>query len=72
MKPIDPKRIEVIDDDMVPVLRAMTPAQRLAIAFDCNETMRLRLAGNLMTRHSDWTEEQIALEVARRMLGETV
>ncbi|MBL8825729.1 MAG: hypothetical protein JNM18_02000 [Planctomycetaceae bacterium] len=69
MKPIDPQRIEVVDDAMVPVLRAMTIAQRLAIAFDCNETVRLRLAGHLQTRHPDWTPEQIAQEVARRMLN---
>ncbi len=71
MKPIDPQRIEVVDDAMVPVLRAMTMAERLAVAFDCNETMRLRLAGHLMTQHPDWTPEQVNREVARRMLSET-
>ena len=71
MKPIDPQRIEVVDDCMVPILRAMTMAERLAIAFDCNKTVRLRLAGHLMTQHPDWTTEQVNREVARRMLSGT-
>jgi hypothetical protein len=68
-RPLQPHQIELLDDAMVEILRAKTPAERLAMAFDCNRTMRLRMAGHLRTRHPDWTEEQIHAEVARRMLG---
>jgi hypothetical protein len=69
MKPIAPHQIELLDEATVAALRGKTPAQRLAIAFACNRTMRLRLAGHLKTRHPDWTTEQVQTEVARRMLG---
>lgn len=60
-------QIEILDDAVVDVLRRLTPAQRLAAVFDCNRTWRLRLAGHLRTRHPDWSDDQIAAEVARRM-----
>jgi hypothetical protein len=65
---LDPKRIEFPDDAMVEILRRKTPAERLAIAFQCNRMMRLRLAGHFQTRHPDWTAEQINRAVATRML----
>jgi hypothetical protein len=64
----DARRIERLEPEIVAVLRRMWPAERLAAAFDCNRTMRLRLAGHLKTRHPDWGEEQIQAEIARRML----
>ena len=66
--PIDPRKIELLDDAMVAVLRTKTPAERLAMAFDCNRTARLVIAGHLRTQHPDWIEAQIQAEVARRML----
>ena len=66
--PIDPSKIELPDDRVVAILRGKTIAQRAAIVFECNRTMRLRLAGHLQSRHPDWTDEQIAAEVVRRML----
>jgi len=69
MKPLAPLSIELLDEATVAVLRGKTPAERLAIAFACNRTMRLRLAGHFKTRHPDWTPEQVQAEVARRMQG---
>ena len=65
---IDRKKIEKLDPLMVKVLRALTPAQRLAIAFDCNRTMCLRLAAHLQFRHPDWSDVQVNAEIAARML----
>ena len=64
----DPRRIEILEPEMVAVLRDKTPAERVAMVFDANRTLRLRIAGHLLTCHPDWTSEQIAAEIARRML----
>lgn len=64
----DPSRIEVLEPEWAAVLRSKSPAERLAIAFDANRTMRLRIAGHLQTVHPEWTDEQVSSEVARRML----
>ncbi len=65
---LDPRKIELLDDAMVMVLRAKTPAERLAMAFDCNRTARLVIAGHLRACHPEWTDEQIQAGVAGRML----
>ena len=64
---LDDGQIEVVDDQVASVLRQKTPAERLAMMFDCNRTMRLLIAGSLRTRHADWDDAKIAAEVARRM-----
>jgi len=71
MKPIKPQSIELLDDVMVDVLRTKTPTERLAVAFDCNRFVRLRLKGHFATRHPHWTPEQIAAAVAERLLHGT-
>ena len=43
MRTIDPRRIEVLDEAVVEVLRAKTVAERVAMAFDAERTMRLML-----------------------------
>jgi hypothetical protein len=64
---LDPGQIEVIDDAVAEILRRKTPAEKLAMVFAANRTMRLRIEGALRTWHSDWSDEQIRREVARRM-----
>lgn len=50
MKPtIDPNRIELLDPEIVKILQSKTPAERLAMVFAANRTMRLRLEGHLRT-----------------------
>jgi len=71
MKPIKQQSIELLDDAMVDVLRTKTPTERLAVAFDCNRLVRLRLEGHFATRHPDWTPEQIAAAIADRLLHGT-
>lgn len=67
---LDDGQIEVVDDAVAEALRRKSPAQRVAMALDCNETVRLVIAGYLRTRHPDWGDPQITAEVARRMSGE--
>jgi hypothetical protein len=66
---LDPGQIEVVDDAVAQVLRSKTPAERIAMALAANRTARLLIAGALRTRHPDWSKQQIASEVARRMCG---
>jgi hypothetical protein len=67
--PSAPKRrpcIELLDDAMVEVLRRKTPAERVAMVFDAERTMRLMLEANLRWRHPDWDGERVGREIARR------
>jgi hypothetical protein len=67
---IDPRNIEVLDDDIAAVLREKTPAERVAMAADANETARKLVAAGIRHFHPDWSERQVEREVARRMLRE--
>ena len=60
-------RVERMDEATLEMLKSKTPAERLAIAFDCNRTMRLRLEGHIRTYHPDWDGAQVAAKIARRM-----
>lgn len=59
--------IELLDEGVVEVLRRKTPAERVAMIFAANRTMRLRLEGHLRTRHPDWDSQAVMQEIARRM-----
>lgn len=66
---IDPKRrpcVELLDDAIVEVLRRKTPAERVAMVFDAEQTMRLVLEAHLRSGHPNWDAEQVAREIARR------
>jgi hypothetical protein len=67
---LDPNRIEVLDDDMVEVLRKKSPSERVEMVFDANRTMRLILEGHFRDRHPDWDDNRIRAAVARRLLGD--
>jgi len=65
---IDPRRIELLDDAMVEVLRQKSPVKRLAMVFAAERTMRAMLTAHLQSEHPEWTPEQISKEIARRRL----
>jgi hypothetical protein len=58
--------VELLDDRMVAVLRGKTVAERVAMVFDAERTMRLLLEAHLHWRHPEWNPAQIAAEIARR------
>ena len=64
---IDPRNIEVVDDEMAEVYRAMTGAQRLKIASDMFASARRMIASHLAAEHPDWDERRIQEETARRL-----
>jgi len=61
--------IERLDEVVAEALRRMTPTERLAMAFEANRTMRLRLEGHIRSRHPDWGDDAVRQEIARRMSG---
>lgn len=63
----DPRRIEVMDDDMADVLRAKSGAERLRIAFGMYESTRRMLTNMLSADHLDWSQERVRREVSRRL-----
>ncbi len=67
---IDPRNIEVVNDDLAAVLRQKTAAERIAMAADANETARKLAAAGIRHDHPDWSQSDVDREVARRMLGE--
>ena len=66
----NPSRIEVLDADMVRVLKSKTPEERMAMVFEANRTLRLMLESHFRERHPEWDQPQIDAAVARRLLGE--
>ncbi len=64
---MDQRNIEVLDEGIVQTLRGKTPAERVAMIFAADRTMRLRLEGHLRSQHPDWDDAAIDKEIARRM-----
>jgi len=64
-----PVRIEVIDDDLAEVLRGKSPAERIEIIGAANRTARILAAAGVRFQHPDWTEEQVRVEVIKRVCG---
>lgn len=64
---LDPRRIEVIDDETARMLKAKTGAERLAIGFAMFSSARRMLISHLRDQHPDWSEEEILREAAHRL-----
>jgi hypothetical protein len=62
---MDWRRIEVMDETMVQVLRRKTPAERIAIGFGLWRSARKLLRGQLASLHPDWGATRLEREVAR-------
>ena len=65
-RPIDPNRIEILDDDVVRMLKQKTFTERVAMVGEADRTMRELLDAKLRWQHPDWDDEQITKEIARR------
>ena len=64
---IDIRNIEVLDEQMVKVLKTKSPQQRLSIAFDMWSSARKQLTSYLRSQHLDWDEKKIQQEVVKRL-----
>jgi hypothetical protein len=65
---IDPKRIEVVDDEVAAVLRSKTHAQRVEMVFQAGALARTLMEAGARSRHPDWDLDKIRREVARLWL----
>lgn len=61
-------RIELLHPLVAEILRKKTPTERLAMAFESNRFVRARLKAHLRDEHPEWSDEQVDVEIARRML----
>ena len=68
---IDPRNIEVIDEELANVLRKKTPAERVEMIAAANRTARLLAAAGIRYQHPDWDESQVQREIIRRVCGGT-
>ncbi len=64
---IDIRNIEVLDDQMIEVLKTKTPQQRLAIAFGMWSSAKKQLTNYLRGQYLDWDEKKIHQEVVKRL-----
>jgi Rv0078B-related antitoxin len=62
-----PLSVEMMDDAMAEVLRAKSPAERLAIANGMWRSASRMIEAILRAEQPDWTDDEIRREVARRM-----
>jgi hypothetical protein len=58
---------DVVEPAMARILRTMTGAQRLEIAFSFYRSARTMLRSELTARHPGWTSEEVEAEVTRRL-----
>ena len=66
---MDPRirKLEVIDDRVVEILRKKTPAERLAIVDGLWRFARDQIHAIIAREHPDWPEDEVRRQVARRM-----
>ena len=65
--PFDPRRIEVIDDQMAAVWRAKTGAERLQVVDELFQFARQLVASGVRAQHPDWDPAQVERETVRRL-----
>ena len=57
---------EVVSDEMAAILRAKTPAERLAIVFGMWRSAQRMIFYSTKQKHPEWTDEEIQRHTARR------
>lgn len=60
---------ELPSGDMIPVLRKMTPAERLETALHLARLARKMMLAQTTAAHPEWPTHQVEQDVARRILG---
>jgi hypothetical protein len=65
------ERMEIVDSAMVEVLRKMTPAEKYAAVNGMWCSAHDMIQNLLKAEHSDWSQERIEQETAKRLLHGT-
>ena len=68
---IDPRRIEVVDDNVARILRGMSGMYRLRLAHEAWDLARQRLTAFVSANHPEWNVEEVRKEVAKRLAYES-
>lgn len=63
-------RLEAPHPLQVAAYRRLTPAERLAEAFQMTRFVRAQLRGQLRALHPEWSDSRLSDEVAARFLGD--
>ena len=64
---IDPRNIEVIDEEMVKVYKEKTGTERVKIALKIHKMVLNQIRAYLKSVHPEWSKKQIDEEVLRRL-----
>ncbi|MCH7602122.1 MAG: hypothetical protein IIB54_05090 [Planctomycetes bacterium] len=67
---IDPKRIEMMDEQTAAIMRTLTPGQILNMADTMWRVVRGRTLRIIKREHPDWRRKQIIPEANQRMWDE--
>lgn len=65
----DPRRIELLDPEVVVMLKAKSPIERLGMAMELYRLARSVLFARIQSQHPDWTAQAIDCAVSQRMSG---
>jgi hypothetical protein len=68
---IEPRRIEIMDPQMLAIWRKKSSAESLAIGLRMWDYGRQRMEASVRWQYPDWTDEQVKREVSRRFLAES-
>lgn len=68
--PLDPRRIEVIDDRTAEILRRMTPEERVERGLAMGNFGRAIIEAGVRHRHPDRDDTQVREAVLRRFRGD--
>jgi hypothetical protein len=66
--PLDPRRIELLDPEVVAMLKAKLPVEKLGMAFEIQKLARRVLFSRIRSQHPEWTPSEIDKAVAQRMI----
>jgi hypothetical protein len=64
-------KMESPDAHSVEMFRAMTAEERLRTGFEMWNSARSMLVALLSDAHPEWDDDRVAIEVARRLSGES-
>ena len=64
---LDDGQIEVVDPFVAKCLRERTIAERAAMAFETEGIRREFIRAGVRSRYPDWTDQQVAAEIVRRI-----
>jgi hypothetical protein len=64
-RPIDPRRIEVIDHEVADALRKLQPYERVAMTSQAFEMVRALLREKIRTENPGWSDEHVHQELVR-------